>query len=333
MISIKPFPTKTKYESRIHKIEIKDGIPIPSIEYSKNYHVPKQLIKYYSADEYGYKVLKEGKIWASNPLSFNDPFDCSVQMWEMNNFPKDFVIWHLEQLKNKLKEFHIILKETDISDSFESLRRRYFEVFLRTMGIFCLNDNINSELFWGYYNSHEGFSIVFDSEILNSQWKMKPLKVEYDDVINFEKISLIEVEVENKYIFSKLLRWATLKKIEWVHENEWRYIFFDIDFVLQNRQKEYFDEALLEVVLGYKFFIEQVIDFRDNRHSNSIRIFEFKPQDNQYKLHLLSHIYDKGIRLYQIELSDDYKLYKRQLELLEVKNNKVSIFYTDIIKE
>ncbi len=333
MVDVKTFKTITDKETRIHEVEIENDIPKSwNIIYSENVSAPKALMKYYRADEYGYNVLKEGKIWASHPFSFNDPFDCSVQMWDKNNFPKNFAIEHLRNTKAQLKKTRINLQEKDSFNSIERLRKGYLEILLKFIGIFCLNDNKNSELFWGYYNNHEGYSIAFDSDVLSYHWRMKPLKVEYDDVENFQKFSLIEDEVKDSNILPKIVRWASLKKKEWSHENEWRFIFLDIDFLETNRLKKFPANSIIEITLGYKYFIDQEKDFRSYRQTDKIITFEFLPQDNQIKLYILSEIYENGIELYQVELSEDFKLLKRKIEILEIKNNKVTIFYSDITK-
>ncbi|MBN2637296.1 MAG: DUF2971 domain-containing protein [Prolixibacteraceae bacterium] len=334
MNEIKTFPTKTKEETRIHKVEVKNKISIPSIEYVNiNHQVPKELIKYYRANELGYKVLNEGKIWASHPLSFNDPFDCPIQMWNKNDFPVEFAKRHIEIIKEELKKNGIILNERQNLKSVESIRKYYFDLVLKCLGIFCLNDNKNSELFWGYYNDHEGISVVFDTNILSFDWNMKPLKVEYVSVEDFQKISLISEEVESNDFLPKVVRWTTLKKSNWIHENEWRYIFLDIIYPYEEtRLKEYSEKAIKEIILGYKFFNDQIKDNRDRVQPNNIITYEIKPQDNQYKLHILSHVYEKGINLYKVELSEEFELTKRKIDILEIKANKVTIFYTDIIK-
>jgi hypothetical protein len=333
MEEINPFISKTKREIRVHKVERKDTLLTPSIEYSNNYEIPKLLTKYYRADNYGYNVLKEEKIWAAHPNGFNDPFDCSVKMWKLDDFPKEFVKAHLNDLKVELKKKGLILEETDSSGSIESIRRQFFEFYLRMMGIFCLNSDDNSDLLWGYYNNQEGFSIVFNSDILNSIWKIRPLKVEYESIRHFKKLTLIQKEIENFDVVPKIIRWTTLKKKNWFHENEWRYIFFDIVFEYQDsRLKSFPKEAINEVVLGYKYFREQIDNHRDNFLTDDTRSFDFLPEDNQYKWYILSNIFEKQFELYQIELSEEFEFRKRKIEILEMSKNRVVIYYSEIFK-
>ena len=90
-----------------------------------------------------------------------------------------------------------------------------------------------------YYVIFQGFSVNFKSEILSSDLGFNPIKVEYDEVDCIKKIALIFDEFKNKDLFPKIVRWATLKKQEWYHENEWRYLFFDIDLGQTNRLRKF----------------------------------------------------------------------------------------------
>jgi len=51
-----------------------------------NKEPPKELIKYYACNEFSYDALKNNYLWASNPLQFNDPCDCSIKGMERTNF-------------------------------------------------------------------------------------------------------------------------------------------------------------------------------------------------------------------------------------------------------
>jgi len=51
------YKTATENESRIHKVEIENDIPISwEINYGNKVEIPKSLVKYYSPNKYGYEV-------------------------------------------------------------------------------------------------------------------------------------------------------------------------------------------------------------------------------------------------------------------------------------
>lgn len=316
MTDIKPFLTETEKEKRLHKVEMKDDKPIPSIEYiNKNYEVPKELIKYYRADKFGYKVLKDAKIWASNPyLHFNDPFDCAIQMWKLEDFPIEFAINHLQNCGQRITTAYPPI-----------VRKTYFEMVHKLFGIFCLNDSSNADLFWGYYNDHKGFSIEFSVDELSSVWGMKPLKVEYDHANKFEELLLIPDEVLNKKFLSKIVRWSTLKKLDWKHENEWRFVFLDIIDNNQNetRLKPYPRKAIQQIILGYKFFPN--IDYE--RINDWTTKYIFKDDfENNYSYKILKFLYDNThIALKHVLLKEDFTFFYQRIFIKEIIDNQVII--------
>jgi hypothetical protein len=316
MTDIKTFLTETEKEKRLHKVEIKNEIGIPSIEYiDKNHQVPNELIKYYRADEFGYKVLKDAKVWASNPyLHFNDPFDCAIQMWKLEDFPIDIAINHLQNCGYRIT-----------SDDPPAIRKMYFEKVYQLFGIFSLNDRSKADLFWGYYNDHKGFSIEFAVDELSSMWGMKPLKVEYDRANNFEKLLLIPDEILNKNILSKIVRWSTLKKLDWKHENEWRFVFLDIIDNNQNetRLKPYPKKAIQQIILGYKFFSN--IDYE--RINDWTTKYIFKDDfENNYSYKILKFLYDNThIPLKQVALTENFHLFNQKIFIKEIIDDQVII--------
>jgi hypothetical protein len=314
MAEIKPFKTETEREVRLHEVRISGKTIIPSIKYSIDYQIPQNLIKYYKADENGYNVLKQSKIWASNPLDFNDPFDCPLQMWDLDSFP-------YEEIKNFLNDFLPggLPPNSDILKT----RQIFFGLQLRLTGIYCLNEKLNSDLFWGYYNNHTGFSIEFNTRVLNAHWGSCPLKVEYGEMESFHKLLLLPDEFENLNVFPKILRWTTIKKNEGKHENEWRYVFFDIDLGNTNRLRRFPSNAINKITLGFRFFK----DVESSYENSGLYKYKFKIDDNtNYSLEILkASICQIDCPIYQIALTEDFKLFHQRIFIKEINGTEVTI--------
>lgn len=306
---------KGKENQRVHKVEIDNGIPKTwEIDYGREITIPRELIKYYSVNQYGYKVLKNEMIWVTHPFDFNDPFDCSIQMWDIKSFP-------YEETKKIIEEFVFFGKSSNLN-LFET-RKILLELVLRFVGIFCLNDKKNSDLFWGYYNNHKGFSIEFKTDILNSSFGMKPFKIEYKELMENDKLSLIPEELNNGKIFPKLLRWATLKKQEWIHENEWRYVFMDIDLGNTNRTRKYPIDSIQEIVLGYKFFSNTSNEWVNNVTKKYLFNEDF---ESNYSFKILRFLFENNkIPLKQVYLKEDFTLTKETIQIKEIYENQVII--------
>ena len=46
--------------------------------------IPRELIKFYSINEHSVDALLNKYLWAAHPLTFNDPFDCPMQLWNLD---------------------------------------------------------------------------------------------------------------------------------------------------------------------------------------------------------------------------------------------------------
>lgn len=312
---IKSYPTKTKQETRIHEVEFENEIPKNwNIKYSNSVILPKTLVKYYSANEFGFKVLKEGKIWATHPFDFNDPFDCSIHLWDIETFP-------FEETKSILNEFLPggFPSDADVYNT----RNVYLDIMLRFIGIYCLNEKKKSDLFWGYYSNHKGFSIEFNSEILNLVFGNVPFKIEYKDLEITDKI-IMNPGFSAYELYPKILRWVTLKKKDWIHENEWRYLFFDIDLGNTNRERPFPLTAINEIVLGNKFFSAATDDKWLNRTTSE---FTFGDDfENNFTFKILSFLFgNPNIKLKQVFINENFTLTEKRIFIQKIKDNQVTI--------
>ena len=219
-IEAKPYPTKG---GRIHFSYISGRKILNYIEYPETTDPPKELIKFYSITQNGVNALTEGFIWAANPLTFNDPFDCPIQLWN----------------GSLTKEFHDVIK--------------------KSLGIICFHEfSLNDQdILWGYYTDQKGFAIKFSSHKLIKHWG-DPFKVEY---IAINELDHFNLPPKKEDIFPMILRWVTQKKHIWKNENEWRFIFPLLkidsctgDTIEMEREKKYDPLGIEEVILGLKFF-------------------------------------------------------------------------------
>ncbi|WP_167616309.1 DUF2971 domain-containing protein [Maribellus sediminis] len=288
---------------------------------------PETLIKYYKCDKNSRDAFLNNYLWAAYPLQFNDPFDCSDKFWELSSFSSELLL-------ENIPEFHEIFSEGQ--DNFQR-RRLFIEIF--SPGIICLNNqsNDNEDILWGYYSNQEGFCIEFNTKELVQCYGNLPVKVDYiDDPTQIKKCNLNNPE-EN------MINWITTKKRIWENEEEWRFIFDPVDCNKyhpiynigdkKHRQKNYNLNAISRITFGYRFFAEQVNSQRLRHLAKDSDEYLYSSNDNLYKFDILSHAYEKGIELYHIDLTEDFKLIRRKIEILEIKNNKVTMLYSDITKK
>lgn len=280
---------------------------------------PPYLYKYYKCNENNLKVLEKGKIWASDPLKFNDPFDCSVQFWKLDNFPRNFAIDLLQEDDPQTDHKNL---------STPTLRDKYFKNLLQIFGVYCLNEGQNEDLFWGYYNDHEGFAIIFDTNKLVEYWELQPHKINYitANELASMKVSLSSNRKDNaKNLFS----WLTVKKGDWIHENEWRFIFLLNPSKKDPRKIKFSLGAIKEVVFGFKFFEGTAIEYRKGgifKHTFNSKNENDNKQVN-YNLEILKFFnIHKDYPLFQVALDENFTLYHLPIFIQEINGNEVIIF-------
>jgi hypothetical protein len=317
MEDIKTYTTITEHEIRVHEVRLQNGIPKSwNIKYSNPVSLPQKLVKYYSANENGLKVLKNGKIWATHPFDFNDPYDCSIQMWDIESFPYN-------DMKHVIEDFIFFGKNVDLN--IYETRKLYFTLILRMIGIYCLNENTKSDLFWGYYNNHKGYSIEFNTELLNSSFQSIPYKIEYKDFEMIDKIILRPEDIENNEFYAKILRWITFKKKAWSHENEWRYLFMDINLGNTNRERPFPIDAINEIILGYKFFPQENYEHLDE---SSTKYFFKSDPEFRYSIEILKWLFENGnIVVKRVMLKEDFTLVNQRIYIKDISGNDVTIFH------
>jgi hypothetical protein len=237
-------------------------------------NAPETLIKYYECNEYSCDALKNNYLWATDPLTFNDPFDCSKKTWNKESFT-------IECLKNHIKDFDPILPQFSERDKMISL-------LLSKTGIICLNNNDEQyeDLFWGYYSKQKGFSITFRRKILSQNLSTNFFeKVNYKETNKFKIIDLPNTKIE---FLNAIINWSTQKKIIWKPENEWRYIFFDIEWERQETRIKYYNpDCILQITLGLRFFGDNLEEISGE---DEAFIYNHTKESNPYHYQLLKHL-------------------------------------------
>ncbi|RIH63335.1 DUF2971 domain-containing protein [Mariniphaga sediminis] len=284
---------KERSNQRIHKSVISNDNIINKIEYSEQTQCPQTLLKFYSLSDYNIDALINNYLFAANPLDFNDPFDCPVQVWDKKIFSQ----------QTMFEIFNPLFKELWKTDDNEN-KEQFFSIFFGFIGIICLNKPKfeNQDLMWGYYSSQKGFTVSFNSNELIKSWNL-PFAIEYLDKSQLDKFSIESMNEKdlNIELFSRILRWTTQKDEKWKKENEWRFIFMDcpidpLTFLpkIEERKKFYNMEAIKEIYLGFKFFEKQFSVFQNlnqfvyittekNRLQNKLLTFLSFPQKIKVK--------------------------------------------------
>lgn len=218
--------------------------------------INKFLSRYHSLDGHFDDAIREGYLWFSDPLDFNDPYDCNMQTSCDCSYEE--VLSHLTQLnlKNEWRqtEGYIIERANYLynnpSDMMELLRDADLKTIART-GICCFSQRNDTLLMWSHYaNKHKGVCMTFDMTKLTSI-ALTLYNVEYPKV--YPSYNVIR-DSEN---FKSLRFLIATKSQEWEYEDEVRII--RDDRTMPYRGKVLFNKkALVSIDFGYKTSIEEV---------------------------------------------------------------------------
>ncbi len=97
---------------------------------------PKRLYKFYQPSLISIAALYRSEFWLANPAEFNDPFDCSTNLFLHN--------------RDLYKTMDPYARKNDIAN----------------IGVTCFTETVYDPLLWAHYtNNYRGFAIEFDSQL------------------------------------------------------------------------------------------------------------------------------------------------------------------------
>jgi len=179
---------------------------------------PPYLYKYQSVTQYSLRSLADETVWMSSPASFNDPFDCAINL-------------DLKKLKESVA--HAVERVTQgalVGDSLKALRpedetaystlRDSLRVHMQKIGVLCLSETPNEILMWSHYAEyHKGFCIEYRIDEI-SPLKTKAQPVRYTDVYPSLSLKNLPADAEDNFIDVCVYTKAS----QWSYEREWRAI-------------------------------------------------------------------------------------------------------------
>jgi hypothetical protein len=214
---------------------------------------PKTIFKFYSNDENGFNLnaLKNKYLFHNSYLSFNDPFDCNINLVSFERNGK--------------------LKKTN------KKKQESFKNKLNNIGICCFTGNKNSILMWSHYSdSHKGYCLEFEKKE-NELYPINYIQ-DFSQTNYYENIKDSEFHI------------AYSKSIEWKYENEYRSIVNNIDSKNQNSRKIEFNEKRLKAIyFGVKASDElkfKIIEILKENYSNfkEIELYETYLKQNSFEI-------------------------------------------------
>lgn len=200
-------------------------------------------------------ILTNGTLNFTNPIKFNDPFDCSEKMLKVT-YDDDTLKQTIINLKFNRKE----KRKFDISKlrlQQDAIMREERDKFK----ICCFSAKNDNLLMWSHYaEKHSGICCGFEFPINNGKFSIQPVR--YENEIH---------ELEGKSELGKIIRyWLTIKSIEWKYEKEFRAILKS-DKTSVSYESIKFDASFLkEIIFGCNLKTKDINKILTKLKSNKI---------------------------------------------------------------
>jgi hypothetical protein len=253
-------------------------------------NIPKILFKYRDwCSEYHRKSIYEQEVFLSSASKFNDPYEENIPYeFEKSELTDDEIFTkfyhfakhdHPDWTDKEIYEF--IFKKQQEGHLFDDNHKEYCmqdnrNSIERDWGIFCLTSNPNNFLMWSHYgNSHTGFCIGYDTEILFETLECTIGPVIYEEYVPKFKLTSEPIEEYAK----KLL--GTKGKF-WEYEEEYRIIKYGA----ANKSFKLPKEAITEIIFGCKMDIKTKFSIIDSVRDLNINcnIHEMKQSFEKFEL-------------------------------------------------
>ena len=253
------------------------------------------VYKYRSGTENDLKALENNQYWSSSIEQLNDPCEAITDTKRV----KRFLNYIGQKVGAKTKEdFELINDNTDEVLSMDN-----------KMGIYSLSKTPLDELLWAHYaNSHKGFCIEYDLDILLKNdgenhvhsfpvvYSKKPPSIGFLDIIKNKQSSFIK-----KFAFHKSKRWE--------YEQEHRIVTSKIGL------NSYYHKAMKSIYFGLKISESDKNQIINLLKSRGINFYQIELEKNSYSF--------KAVKL-EAESSLEYN-YLQQLPTA-ITNGKIIEF-------
>lgn len=164
------------------------------------------------------------------------------------------------------------------NDAFVDLHKAFENLLSvnKKIGIYSLSKSYLDELLWAHYaNSHKGFCIKYDSDLLLASFKTEreySFSVSYGN--NPPEITIKDLPIKYDGLIFKL---TAYKSKRWEYEQEYR-------IITDNFGKQSYDhEAIKSIYFGLRMELSQKMEVMKRLSNRSIKFYQIEHLEKSYK--------------------------------------------------
>ncbi len=237
----------------------------------------------YPEIDYHKRLLTHNEIYFASLGSFNDPFDCKIQLVfdDDNRFRGKVIEYFVSQFPNKSKEeIESNLKNWKVPQQIIKTFIKSYEDHNKSIGIFCLTGNYKHILLWSHYaDSHKGYCIEYDLEIMRdnladnyvtSNLSFLECQVKYMEEMPVVSLSELYDFIETNELIKKeeiVDKQYSSKSNIWQYEDEIRFITLGVP----NNTQKISREAITKVIFGCEMEMKHKAEIIEELKSYNIK--------------------------------------------------------------
>ncbi|MCP4551602.1 MAG: DUF2971 domain-containing protein [Bacteroidetes bacterium] len=231
------------------------------------------------------EVIVSGQLLKfSRPDSFNDPFDCDIELLQFDfSEANQEIIDDLNKIKKNISEQWGRDMSTEIDkisrSKIEDTYKRSQLDKIRRSSICCFSKDSTNTTMWSHYaDNHRGACLIFDLEnkkpfIDYPSHRFTQGPVDYD---NYTSINYLKSEVEG------IVKVFLTKSPDWKYEKEYRFIIFE-----EHGLFKFSKEFLRGIIFGLRVSDEEILRFKNicqRQGYKDIEFGRFKKEELKLKL-------------------------------------------------
>lgn len=221
-----------------------------------------RFYKFQRVNEYTIKGLQEKKLWKSDPVSFNDPFELRLMHLDEEEI---YSVKGLSKIRQENADLSY-LSDSELFYMVISELQNYLYRF-RVISFTEKNDDI---LMWAHYGAdHKGICLGFEVDDTNKEGLYK---VNYSD-------DYPELNLENIWHIEGLAKILLNKSSHWSYEKEWRKIFIEPEEFSCD-----YPDRFSEIILGARISEENENRIREIYNKDSVNIRKAFLHPKRYEL-------------------------------------------------
>ncbi len=251
--------------------------------------MPQIVYKYRDyLNDYNKKTLFDFELFLASVSKFNDPYEGAIPfVYEPEDLTEENIFLKLRELAIKshpdwtepqIQDYCFKGHQKDLLKDESHIEReneKNRELIDKTYGILSLATDPLNYLMWSHYgNSHNGYCLGFDTEILNKTIEGSFGPVVYDS--NIPKLRLFE-DILDFYI-----KQLSTKSRVWEYEDEYRLV----KHVAANKTYQYPKEMIKQIFLGCKLPFKEknvIINFA-KENKMECEIYDLTLDEEKFKL-------------------------------------------------